>query len=95
VVGIKNLRNYSKELGRLDEVVGLTACDTRWTKILEAFERQLNAPVAANPDGKGVIHTALLQSSTSFALRLCQMETAVLGNGWKRAEAEKKALGTY
>jgi hypothetical protein len=40
-------------MDHLGEIVGSTACETRWPKILESFERYLNSLLEANSDAKG------------------------------------------
>jgi hypothetical protein len=50
-------------------MVRLTACETRWTEILESFERHLHGLVAANQGAKediGLVHTVQQLISTSL-----------------------------
>jgi hypothetical protein len=74
-------------------MVGLTACETRWTKILVAIERHCGVIIANHLDTEeavGLVHTALIT-----IVQLVRTSPSVNGNCavWKRladrAEAEK------
>jgi hypothetical protein len=50
-------------------MAGSNVCETRWTKILESFERHHNALVTAIPDVKeeiGLVHAAQQLIPTSL-----------------------------
>jgi hypothetical protein len=77
------------EIGRLGEMARSNSCETR------VIERHFNALVAANSDAKEETELATLlqlQFSNSFVLRLWQMETALLGNGWQREPRPKRVF---
>jgi hypothetical protein len=84
------------EIGQHGEMAVPAACETRWNKMLVAFERHHDTLITGRPDAKQdteIVHTALIT-----IVQLVHTSPRINRNGavWKqladRAEAEKGAL---